>query len=210
VSAAGRKGQRWRLDNAERRSRADPDTFFIPDRTRRQSLRPGDEVKLVFMLETSGEPGVEQVERMWVEVQSASEGRYTGRLMNEPVTPHELTSGAEVEFGPEHVAALAYDRAELGYDIDLMMFVSARVLERRTRPAELFYETPMDRRDSGWQAFAGDETQEYLNDPEHCSGIPTGWFAERHPEIEAALRDPKPGWWDWDEGEAAYVHRPRR
>jgi Uncharacterized protein conserved in bacteria (DUF2314) len=150
VSAAGQKGQRWRLDDAERRNRDNPDFFFIPDRTRRENLRPGDGVKLLFMLEVPDEPGGERVERMWVEVQSASERRFTGSLVNEPVTPHELTSGAEVEFGPEH-----------------------------------------------------------LDDPNHCSGIPIGWFADRHPEIEVALRDPKPGWWVWDEGEAAYVHQPR-
>lgn len=166
-------------------------------------------MKLLFMLEPPDETGVEQVERMWVEVKSASGGRYTGRLMNEPVTAHELRSGADVEFGPEHVAAFLYDQAEIGYDLDGMVFVSVRVLERRTRPAELYYEKPTDRRDSGWQAFAGDETQEFLNDPDHCRGIPIGWFADRHPEIEAALRDPRPGWWVWDDREAAYVHQRR-
>jgi hypothetical protein len=137
-------------------------------------------VKLLFMLELPEETGVEQVERMWVEVKSASGGRYTGRLMNEPVTAHELRSGADVEFGPEHIAAFLYYQAEIGYDLDGMVFVSVRVLERRTRPAELYYEKPTDRRDSGW-----------------------------HPEIEAALRDPRPGWWVWDDREAAYVHQRR-
>jgi hypothetical protein len=147
---------------------------------------------------------------MWVEVESASGGRYAGRLANDPVTAHELSTGAEVEFGPEHVSAFLIDRSEFGYDPDRIVFVSSRVLERRARPVELYYETPTDRRDSGWQAFAGDETQEFLNDPAHCSGIEIGWFAERHPEIEAALRDPKPGWWIWEDEEGAYVYRPSR
>jgi hypothetical protein len=207
VAAAGARGQLWRLESAERRHDESPRSFFIPPRSRRESLQPGEGVKLLFVLEDPRETDAWQVERMWVNIASAAGERYVGRLLNDPVTPHVLAKGSVVEFGPEHVSALAVDESAFGYDPEQTIFVSQAVLDSETRPSELFYEKPDDPRDSGWQAFTGEETQAYLDDPAHCQGTVIGWFAERHPEIESALRNPREGWWTWDENEARYVHR---
>ena len=126
-------------------------------------------------------------------------------MLNDPVTPHELGKGAKVAFGPEHVAAIAVELASFGYDPEQEIFVSVRVLERDERPAELYYETVDDPRDSGWQAFAGDETQEFLED-KNCRATVIGWFAERYPELETALREPRAGWWVWNDDERRYTH----
>jgi hypothetical protein len=198
-------GRTWELDDAERRHRDSPRSFFIPTRAEREALRPGDRVKLLFALEDPRAGGGFQVERMWVEVEAVVGERYRGRLVNDPVTPHRLARGAAVTFGPEHVAGRAVEPESLGYDADAKIFVSARALVRDEPPRRLHYSPPSDARDSGWEAFAGDETQEYLDDPHNCRAIALGWFAERHPEIERALRDPRSGWWDWDPERAVYV-----
>ena len=51
------------------------------------------------------------------------------------------------------------------------------------------------------------ETQEYLEDAEHCRAIELGWFAERYPELEPALRDARPGYWIWNDDENRHEHR---
>ncbi len=89
------------LVSAEDRKRQFPRTFVIPERARRESLRIGDQAKLLF--EEQGSRG--RVERMWVEIQRrAPEGRYVGKLLNRPLFMVSIAYGDAVEFGPEHVA----------------------------------------------------------------------------------------------------------
>jgi hypothetical protein len=78
-----------------------PETFWIPDREERESLRPGDMVKLMFVVpeETRGP----STERMWVKVTRDSNGAYRGELNNAPVFIRHLPKGTLIKFGPEHV-----------------------------------------------------------------------------------------------------------
>jgi hypothetical protein len=79
-----------------------PNTFWIPDREDRESLNPGDMVKLLFVVpeETRGP----STERMWVKVTRVSpDGTYRGELNNAPVFIRKLPKGTTIKFGPEHV-----------------------------------------------------------------------------------------------------------
>lgn len=94
-------------------NREHPDTFWIPDRVVRDSLAPGQAVKLVFEIETENEDGHNELvgERMWVLVASRVLDQYLGILLNEPacVDPSSdfyLVRGTEIPFGPEHVIAV--------------------------------------------------------------------------------------------------------
>jgi hypothetical protein len=42
----------WTLESAEARHAESPETFQIPERTARESLKAGDAVKLLFDIET--------------------------------------------------------------------------------------------------------------------------------------------------------------
>lgn len=70
------------LLSAEAAHKQDPRTYSIPRRAVRESLKPGDYVKLLFKVD----PPVAQVEveRMWVAVTGSRDGEYTGRLANQP------------------------------------------------------------------------------------------------------------------------------
>lgn len=205
VEHANQRGERWHLEDAEERHNEAVRSFFIPASDVRSGLRPGDVVKLLFVLEVPLD-GDWRVERMWVQVTATNEGCYVGRLLNEPETDHVLSVGAELSFGPEHVAAIALDRDDLGYDPDQAIAVSAAALDADAPPGELFWEPAADDRDSGWQAFVGNESAAYLDDADHCRMPNLGWFAERHPQIEIALRDPRPGRWVWDAAAGTYRH----
>ena len=66
----------------------------------RRALVVGDRVKLLFVGSDLS------TERMWVEVTDVVDGRYVGRLANEPISVTEVRSGDHVGSGPEHVAAI--------------------------------------------------------------------------------------------------------
>jgi hypothetical protein len=113
----------WELRSGEEVHRKSPETFWLPDATKRRTLEPGVQVKLMFaILEpdplhpdrpasarvAEGDDGF--VERMWVDVtEVVSEGCYLGALRNQPFTldPDDesvyLRWGAEVPFTAEHV-----------------------------------------------------------------------------------------------------------
>lgn len=104
LAGRDRAGGQWDLVSAEERAGANPATFKIPSRARRRSLRPGDQVKLLFR-ETHPDA---VVERMWVVVTEVSpSGTVEGTLANQPAVTPGLRHGDLVKFGPEHVASIA-------------------------------------------------------------------------------------------------------
>jgi hypothetical protein len=103
----------WELDNAEELHSRNPNTFHIPSREERTTLEIGARVKLVFLflIERNGRPLI-QGERMWCMIQEVSNGRYTGVLESVPATSRAIRTGARIEFGPEHIAAVLIPRSD--------------------------------------------------------------------------------------------------
>jgi hypothetical protein len=94
----------WTLESALIRSEQAPDTFLIPSAEERASLGVGRGVKLLFWIQSADED-VAVCERMWVLITGiGADGRYVGVLESMPTTPGGLHKGAELTFGPEHVA----------------------------------------------------------------------------------------------------------
>jgi hypothetical protein len=102
----------WQLESGEARHAAAPGTFWIPSRSQRESLRPGEAVKLLFEIEADHEGRIERgVERMWVIVRGRIGPFYTGVLDSTPASiepePSFLARGTEVLFAPEHVVDIS-------------------------------------------------------------------------------------------------------
>tara|TARA_R110001583_G_scaffold188106_1_gene349775 strand:- start:203 stop:502 length:300 start_codon:yes stop_codon:yes gene_type:complete len=94
------KQPQWHLVDAVERNRQNPDTFEIPTKTDRESVKAGAFVKLIFEVpETGGE-------RMWVLVSSALNGQVKGTVNNNPVTPGMPALGDQIEFEPKHIIAI--------------------------------------------------------------------------------------------------------
>lgn len=72
----------YTLDNGEELNKEFPETFFIPPRLKRDTLLPGELVKLIFRIWLGDET---HVERMWVIVSSRTENGYTWTLDNDPL-----------------------------------------------------------------------------------------------------------------------------
>lgn len=97
----------WELEDAEERSARTGGRFKIPSAEERQSLRPGQRVKLLFLFVVKeGPPMTVQGERMWVTVTSCEGGSYTGVLESLPQLSDSLSPGTTIEFTPNHVAAV--------------------------------------------------------------------------------------------------------
>ena len=96
----------WKLESAEARHAANPDTFWIPPRAQREGLQPGDGAKLLFQISSQGGSGIE---RMWVIVRRRLDGFYVGVLDSTPlaVDSRSLPRGSTVVFAPEHIADIS-------------------------------------------------------------------------------------------------------
>jgi hypothetical protein len=162
----------WTLDDAEQLNTRAPRSFFIPPAGVRHNLEPGDLVKLIFRLER--EDGETGVERMWVQLVETDP--YVGTLANDPHLTGVIAYGDRVAFGPEHVAAYAYPKGELGYDPTAACFVSPSLRDDDVPPQRLHVDA-----EGRWFAIAGPER------PDHTWTL--GYLTDKFPETEAVLRE---------------------
>ena len=94
------------LDDVENYKLEFGDKFYLPEREKRQNLRTGDIVKLIFRFE---DDEFAQVERMWVVVSETNNGEFTGILDNEPFTKGYLNAGDEIKFNYKNVLEIYKD-----------------------------------------------------------------------------------------------------
>lgn len=194
----------YRIADGEAEAAAAPRSFFIPSREERESLRPGDLAKLLFELidPQAGQPGGE---RMWVEVVSSADGRYTGVLANVPSAITTITAGDPVEFGPEHVISTL----ESWPLLEKKMFVSRRSQVDDVRPSYVYREDPDNEQDSGWRALVGDESVQEVDDPSNVLLQDLGYLLDRWPELRPVFKtDPVNAEWVWDAPASQYVQMP--
>lgn len=105
----------WCLDDGEVYHRDAPDTFWIPDLRDRETLKVGDNAKLIFQISVDDPDEPIAFERMWVAVSERVPGGYIGLLDNEPFAIAENKDfwlGSELPFEPRHVIAI--DRSNDG------------------------------------------------------------------------------------------------
>lgn len=193
-----------RLLDAEAARRAAPRSFSIPRRAVRDSLKPGDLVKLLFVV---GPPvqGVE-VERMWVEVLEGADGGYVGRLDNKPGSARNLKAGDRVSFRPEHVAARdAPEGDPLYLDPDTLVIVSRRVWEDDAWPRRLERHDVPDPQFSGWIVFAGDEPPSYVADIENFAPVGQAELFDRFRVLDSGLEGPVGTTMAWDDAALEFV-----
>ena len=110
----------WALESGEERHARSPESFEIPSRAERESLHPGDAVKLLFDIETreAGRTIDRGIDRMWVIVKRTTGNVYVGVLDSDPGAAEGLTlrPGMEILFGPEHVIGI--ERPPEGYVLE--------------------------------------------------------------------------------------------
>lgn len=189
----------WGLLDAEAQHRAFPDTFPIPTLRERVSLRTGDMVKLVFVLDPPPASGP-NAERMWVEVRANQpDGTYEGWLTNRPVVITSLAPSSIIAFEARHVAGIALRKEEVTFDPKLRAVVSTRLQQVAGPPEWAGFDQPLDDTDSGWTVTAGDEPEGFFGDD--GSGVEAqtlGELVQRFPALVEVFQA----------GEGEWVYRP--
>jgi len=178
----------WGLLDAEAQHEAFPDTFPIPTPEERQTLRAGDMVKLVFVLDPPPASGP-NAERMWVEVRSAlPEQAYEGWLTNRPKVITSLEPSSVIAFEAKHVAGIALRKDEVTFDVKLRAVVSTRLRDVPGPP--------------GWSITAGDEPADFFGDGEEgdtgTEAMALGELVQRFPALVEVFQA----------GEGEWVYRP--
>ena len=97
---------KFELDDIESYKLEFGDKFYLPECEKRQNLRTGDIVKLIFRFE---DDKFAQVERMWVIVSETNNGEFTGILDNEPFIKGCLNAGDEIKFNYKNVLEIYKD-----------------------------------------------------------------------------------------------------
>jgi hypothetical protein len=165
----------WTLENADDVAAQNKYTFFKSPREAIALVRPGDIVKLIFLFESS-DPEAPGAERMWVIVDRIDgDGRFFGRLDNQPRWIKDLNCGDDVAFGARHIINTPYDSDDnlVGRYIK-RCYVTKRVLRDGAKVGYLYREAPDQDDDSGWRFTAGDESDEYMDDADNAAYVSVG------------------------------------
>jgi len=197
------------LLDADAQHRAAPRTFSIPRRIVRESLRPGDVVKLCFVVDPP--MGPIEVERMWVQVLEVTAGRYVGRLANDPGYLKTLEAGDRLRFGPEHVVARdAPEGDPLYLDPDAFAVVSGRVWTDGLWPRRLERHAIPDPQFSGWFVLVGDEPDSYKADLANFVPVAQALLFDRLRVLDSGLEGPIGTTMEWDDASLEFVEIPAR
>ena len=198
-----RKSKTPVLLDAEAAHQEHPRTYSIPRRVVRETLKPGDVVKLLFKVDPPA--GRIEVERMWVEVVGLGDGTYMGRLANVPQHVPKLQFGDGVEFEARHVAGRDAEGGDPLYtDPNAFAVVSRRVWDEEAWPARLEHHEIPDRQFSGWFVLAGDETDAYKADWNNFVPVPQAGLFERFRVLDSGLEGPTGTTMTWSEEELEY------
>lgn len=169
----------WTLEDVSGRAIEAPYTFYLPSAALIAQLQTGDLIKVIFQCETENDQGC-TAERMWLEILSRDGDHFIGRLDNSPRFIPDLHLNDEVAFSSCHIIQTQKDDPvpSLADQYVERCFVTSAVLKDH-RPVNVLFREELDaedieRRFSGWSLAAGDETEEYCDDPDNWHFVSLG------------------------------------
>lgn len=171
------------LEDVQAKHQKNPRHFLIPSQEEINRLKPGDQVRLIFVLDTVLENGC-RAERMWVELTEIRDGKFKGRLTNQPAYITSIQLGDELAFAREHIASLMVPQLNLDTQKGAMITKDC-FLRREINWA--IHDVPHHPQDSGWQFFTGYETQEDLDDPSKITIVSLEAALDIEPLLETVL-----------------------
>ena len=147
------------LENVQAEHHKNPRHFLIPSQEEINQLKLGDQIRLIFVLDTVLENGC-RAERMWVELTEIHDGKF------------------------KHIASLMVPPLNLDTQKGAMITKDC-FLRREINWA--IHDVPHHPQDSGWQFFTGFESQEDLDDSSKITIISLEDALEMEPLLETIL-----------------------
>lgn len=178
-----KKGIGFSLEDVQAKHQKNPRHFLIPSQEEINQLKLGDQVRLIFVLDTVLENGC-RAERMWVELTEIRDGKFKGRLTNQPAYITSVQLGDELDFAREHIASLMLPQLNLDTQKGAMITKDC-FLRREINWA--VHDVAHNPQDSGWQFFTGYESQEDLDDPSKIAIISLEAALDIEPLLETVL-----------------------
>jgi hypothetical protein len=180
--------QSWHLANADELAQENKYTFYKPSEHIIQKVAIGEVVKLIFRFE-SDDPEAPAAERMWVLVDEIGpQGRFKGRLNNEPRHITDLKLDDSIEFESCHIINTEHDDNDnLVEKYIKRCFVTNRVLRDGVPVGYLYREEPDHDDDSGWRFTANDETTEYMENSDNSAYVSIGAVLSKDDSFIALL-----------------------
>ena len=178
-----KKGIGYSLEDVQAKHQKNPRHFLIPSQEEINQLKLGDQVRLIFVLDTVLENGC-RAERMWVELTEIRDGKFKGRLTNQPAYITSIQLGDELDFAREHIASLMVPQLNLDTQKGAMITKDC-FLRREINWA--IHDEPHHPQDSGWQFFTGYESHEDLDDPSKIAIISLEAALDIEPLLETVL-----------------------
>jgi len=165
----------WKLVDAQQLSDEYPYTFYKPSSVVVSQLIPGNQVKLIFEF-SSDDPEAPNAERMWVSITKINGGQFFGNLDNYPAYIQDLKFGDEVCFDVRHIidTDLNDPVPSITEKYIKKCFVSSRILDDGEKVGYFYREEPDSDDDSGWRFVAGDESEEYMDNPDNIHIVSLG------------------------------------
>jgi hypothetical protein len=176
----------WRLVDSEELAKQYKYTYYKPSRKITNQLKVGNLAKLNFQFESTNNEDPSG-ERMWVIITEVNQNTFKGTLDNNPFYLSELYYQDEIEFEHKHIIDHDLEISEPNlvdkyYD---RCFVTNKVLYENAKVNYLYREEPMEKDDdrdyvdTGWRILAGDETDEYMDDPNNTNLVSLGAVLSR-------------------------------
>ena len=178
-----KKGIGFSLEDVQAKHQKNPRHFLIPSQEEINQLKPGDQVRLIFVLDTVLENGC-RAERMWVELTEIRDGKFKGRLTNQPAYITSIQLGDELDFAREHIASLMVPQLNLDTQKGAIITKDCFL---RCEINWAVHDVPHNPQDSGWQFFTGYESQEDLDDPSKITIISLEAALDIEPLLETVL-----------------------
>lgn len=185
----------WKLEDVSGRATEAPYTFYLPSKELIAQFQVGDLVKLIFQFEIEIDQEC-SAERMWVEITSRAGDQFVGRLDNVPRYIPDLHINDEITFSSCHIIQSQRDDpvASLAGQYQERCFVTSAVLQDQ-RSVNVLYREALDaegieRRFSGWTLTAGDESDDYCDDPENWHFVSLGAVLNIDDRFRALLDAP--------------------
>lgn len=169
----------WYLDNVQNIAKENPYSFYVPSDELLNQIDVGHTVQLMFINDAIGDDVDYDGERMWVKITKIAGDDFGGVLVNDPIVIRDLHNGDSVQFNSWHimtvydlkdpVPSLADDYWDRCFTTRAILYDNAPIgYLYRGEPIEYDNADEKNYKDSGWQILSGDESNEYMDDPDNC------------------------------------------
>jgi hypothetical protein len=181
----------WNLIDADEVAKENKYTFYKPPPEIIARVAPGENVKLIFAFE-SDDPNAPHAERMWVVVDKVlGNGRFEGRLDNDPKYIRDLKPDDPLTFEARHIINTAHDNDDNIVERYIKRcFVTKRVLYEGYPVGYLYREEPDEEKDSGWRITSNTESDEYMDDIENIAYVSLGAVLSKDDSFVDLLEQP--------------------